>query len=360
MKRAGQDAPVSEDNHSNEQASHQPSVSSERAAIDQRVFELPMQVASLGDDECGPCYVDLDNKTLYRWKGVILRREQILQTPYAGVPSGIRILKTKDFSIVPVEAPVKYWYWKDGEAYRPGYLDRSIWTFYAWKGIVLSKQELLDKSQDGQDAIVKPTFPSQTIGVIEIDMPPHLKEHPELWKKDGAYTPEESIRAEKRAAEKKAAEKKAAEERARDPRVFQLRVWVTTFGENEFSPCYYDPENKSLYRWKGVVLQSEQLPYPYKTRKMVLGDVRALPLLVVPIEAPVKYRKVNGEYRPGYLDPTCRTFYEWKDIVLNKRELLDKSQDGQPAILGPDIFDWVIEIDMPAHLKKHPELWKKT
>jgi hypothetical protein len=49
--------------------------------------------------------------------------------------------------------------------------DRSNWIFHAWKGVVLSKQEYLDKSQDSQKAIVKPDFPRQVIGLIEINIP---------------------------------------------------------------------------------------------------------------------------------------------------------------------------------------------
>jgi hypothetical protein len=51
---------------------------------------------------------------------------------------------------------------------------------------------------------------------------------------------------------------------------------------------------------------------------------------------------------------------------LRKQELLDKSQDGKDAILKPDDFynqeivSEVIEIDMPAHLKDQPGLWKKS
>ncbi|HEY7428205.1 MAG TPA: hypothetical protein VH682_28485 [Gemmataceae bacterium] len=359
LKHNGQsNTPTPEGNLSNEQTNHQSVASTEQRATAQRVFELPMQVAYLGDDESSPCYVDRDNKILYRWKGVILHREQMLQTPYAGVPSRIRVLQAKDFSVVPIEAPVKYWYWKEGEGYRPGYLDRAIWTFYAWKGIVLNEEELLDKGQDGQDAIVKPAFPSQTIGVLEIDMPAHLKEHPELWKKGGAYTPEVSIRAEKRAAAKKAAERKAAEERARDPRVFSLLVRVIAFGENDFRPCYYDPKNQSLYPWKGVILQLKQLPNAYKEHQIV--TLITTGLSVVPVEAPVNYREVNGGYWPGYLDRSLGVFYECKSAVLSKQELLDKSKDGQDAVVKPDAFNQVIEIDMPAHLKEHPELWKKT
>jgi hypothetical protein len=84
--------------------------------------------------------------------------------------------------VVTVEPPVKYLA-VDGQ-FRPGYLDTTIQAFYEWKGVALSKKELLDKSADGKDPIVKSAVASQgTPQVIEIEMPAHLKDHPELWKK---------------------------------------------------------------------------------------------------------------------------------------------------------------------------------
>ncbi len=175
------DTAVSKGSNSDGQENKMPSGPTEKAAMTPVVFELPTRVAVMGEDEYSPCYFDVKKMILYRWKGVILRDEQIRQTGYVGFPSGIRMLEAKDFSVTSVEAPVKYWQTDGG--YRPGYLDQSIWTFYAWKGVVLKEQELLDKSLDGKPALVKPAFPSQTIDVLEIDMPGHMKDHPELWKK---------------------------------------------------------------------------------------------------------------------------------------------------------------------------------
>jgi hypothetical protein len=157
--------------------------SARKTAMDPLLFELPVKVAFWGDDEFSPCYLDLEHKTLYRWKDVVLRSAQV-PTPYKTVPSGTRVLNVKpgDFSVVPIEAPVKYRE-SNGE-YRPGYLDRSTHTFFEWKGVVLSKRELLDKSRDGKDALLTPDFPSQgPPEVIEIDMPAYLKDRPGLWKK---------------------------------------------------------------------------------------------------------------------------------------------------------------------------------
>ncbi len=172
--------------------SNEPSVPTEKAAIPTEkaamtpvVFELPTHVAFMGQhmgvNEYSSCFVDTEKMILYRWKGVILLDEQIQQTPYDGVISGIDVLDAKDFSVTSVEAPVKYRQTDGG--YRLGYVDQTIRTFYAWKGVVLSKQQLLDKSQDGQPALLKPADPDDELSVLEIDMPPHLKDHPELWKK---------------------------------------------------------------------------------------------------------------------------------------------------------------------------------
>jgi len=375
VKRTGQgDVSVAEENIHNGQASNPiPGSPIENNAMDRSVFKLPVDLAYFDDqvtlsdnDTYSPCYVDREKKTLYRWKDVVLQRDQ-LPKGYTGVISSMPILIAKKFTVVPVAALMKYRE-VDGE-YRPGYLDKSNCVFYEWKGIVLSKQEALDKSQDGQDAIVElnseyvPRVPINQ--VVEIPIPAHLKDQPQLWKKGGAYTLEARIRAEKKAAEKKAAEKKAAEaekraaeKRAQEPRVFTLLVRITFFGENDFSPCYYDPQNRTLYRWRGVVLRWEQAPEAYRKQKVV--TLTPMGLSVVPVEAPVNYREVNGKYRPGYLDRSIGVFYEWKDVVLNKQELLDKSKDGQDAVVKPAASGEVIEIDMPAHLKDHPGFWKKN
>jgi hypothetical protein len=82
-----------------------------------------------------------------------------------------------------------------------------------------------------------------------------------------------------------------------DPRWFQLPVKVAFWGDNDFSPCYFDLENKTLYRWKGVVLRSEQLPMAYTSvpSGLSLFDVKQFIFSVVPVEALVKYRESNGE-----------------------------------------------------------------
>ena len=162
-------APVLERIGSDGQASDKSSGSTEKKGLDWRVFQLPLVYAYFGDgpysptylDQDGsshvtysptqkpdssppysPCYVDFENKTLYRWKDVALWYEQV---PGTGPYGSNRGCHAKAFAVViPIEPPVKYRE-VDGK-YRPGYLDRGYWLFYAWKGVVLSKQELLDKS----------------------------------------------------------------------------------------------------------------------------------------------------------------------------------------------------------------------
>jgi len=175
------DTAVSKGSNSDSQENKTPSGLAEKADTTPAVSELPTVCAFMGDGEFSPCFLDEEKNTLYRWKGVVLRIEQIRKTAYGGVPSGISLLNAKDFTVKEFDAPVNYWL-VDG-SYRPGYLDQEIWTFYAWKGVVLKEQEILDKSQDGKPALVKPTHPSQIIDVLEIDMPGHMKDHPELWKK---------------------------------------------------------------------------------------------------------------------------------------------------------------------------------
>jgi len=151
----------------------------EKPAVDPAVFDLPVQVAMWGREEFSPCYLDVGKKTLYRWKGVRLTREQ-LPPEYFRVTAAAPVLLAKDFNVEEVEPPVKYLE-SDG-AYRPGYLERSG-RFYQWKGVVLNKKELLDMSQDGKDPVAKPAFPSQRIHVTEIDMPAYLKDQPGRWRK---------------------------------------------------------------------------------------------------------------------------------------------------------------------------------
>jgi hypothetical protein len=150
----------------------------------------------------------------------------------------------------------------------------------------------------------------------------------------------------------------SSKKNATDPQVFELEVRTAFLGDGQFNPYYFDAKKKTLYRWKGVVLRREQIPQagPYNTMPVLI----AKDFSVVPVEAAVKYRKIDGEYRPGYLDWSSRVFYEWKGVVLSKREVLAKSQDGRTAILDPNKFSRITEIDLPAHLKEQPGLWKKT
>ncbi len=154
--------------------------------LDPRVFELDTVIFFGGDaDQYNPCYYDEANKTLYLWKGVVLRERQQIPREFLSFPSGLPIFDVKDcpdFPIVLVEPPVRYL--ESNGQYRPGYYFRSTHTFFEWKGIVLRKEELLGKDKIGKDPVQKPAFPSQGLpNVIEIDMPDYLKDQPSLWKK---------------------------------------------------------------------------------------------------------------------------------------------------------------------------------
>jgi hypothetical protein len=159
-----------------------PPLSKEKPAVDTTVFSLPMQVAFFGEGEFSPCYVDFETKTLHRCRDVILQSHQFRKTAYYGRISGIEFLDPKDFSVVSVEAPLRY---REVEgSYRVGHLDLTIRAFYEWKGVVLNKKDLLEKSHDGQDTILTPTFLSEGhLKVIEIDTPAFMKDRPGLWKK---------------------------------------------------------------------------------------------------------------------------------------------------------------------------------
>jgi hypothetical protein len=153
------------------------------------------------------------------------------------------------------------------------------------------------------------------------------------------------------------------------PHVFSLPVVYVLFDNDKISPCFVDAEKKTLYRWKGVVLRPNQLPprgpynyfplyvaydHPNVSAGLVVKDYA-----VLPVEAPVKYRVTDSDCRPGYWMKSPRVFFVWKGMALSKYELMDRSQDGQPAILDPEMVGEVIEIDMPDYLKSRPELWKK-
>jgi hypothetical protein len=176
VKRAAQDiATAPKGNSTNTDASNKSSGPTQKTPIPPSVFGLPVQIAFFGDNQFSPCYVDLDKMTLYRWRGVVLRRDEV---PNTGAKMGILVLDAKDFSVVAFEAPVKYL--ESEGLYHPGYLDRSGRAFYEWKGVVLNKPQVLDKSQEGQPAVADPDAFSQ---VLQIEMPAHLKEQPGLWKK---------------------------------------------------------------------------------------------------------------------------------------------------------------------------------
>jgi hypothetical protein len=325
--------------------------SAEKQKTDPHVFELSVAFVYLGDGKNRFGYVD--ESILYLWKDFALREDQLSEGDRSPMGGRMRVQAKEFKAIKPIDGLIKYRETIAG--YRPGFFDHSCRLFYQWKGVVLKKTELLDKSQDGKDPLLDswPALdPRRASKVIEIDIPAHLKANPELWKKGGAYNPEAYVRAQK----KMAAEQKAAQKRAQDPRTFQMPVWCVVFRDDEYQPCYCDLRNTCLYAWKGVALRPEQVPAEYKgwPYKAPSNDY-----IIAFTDPPVSYREVSGKYRPGYLNRPIGAFYEWKGIVLSKQEVPEKSQDGQPAVVSPDKLSQVIEIDMPAHLKKQPQLWKK-
>ena len=143
--------------------------------------------------------------------------------------------------------------------------------------------------------------------------------------------------------------------------VFKLEVRMAGFADGFFSPCYFDFEKQTLYRWKGVFLLREQMRYAGPQSRLLVLD--AAKFKVLSIDVPVRYREVDGGYRPGYLHRSYRTFYEFKGIMLKKHQIFEKSQDGQPAIVGLNEFNeadiTVLEVEMPPHLNERPIQWKK-
>lgn len=140
--------------------------------------------------------------------------------------------------------------------------------------------------------------------------------------------------------------------------VFALPMEIVSIGDNHFRPCYFDLERKGLYLWKGVVLKYEQVPEQYKG---VISGIRMLNAKdftdIVTVEALVKYREVDGEYRPGYL--LQGVFYQWKGVKVKRDKVIARSQDGQNSVVGLDAVNQVIEIDIPAHMKEYPQLWRR-
>jgi hypothetical protein len=151
----------------------------------------------------------------------------------------------------------------------------------------------------------------------------------------------------------------AVEKKAKAPWELDLPMQIAFLGDDKFSPCYFDLENQTLYLWNGVVLRREQVPDAYKggISRIEMLDAKNFPR-IVNVEALVKYREINGEYRPGYLFRPERVFYEWKGIVLSRQNVIPRSRDGQNAVVELDAVSQVIEIDMPAHLKDQPRRWK--
>lgn len=144
------------------------------------------------------------------------------------------------------------------------------------------------------------------------------------------------------------------------PMIFDLPMQFACFGDNEFSPCYVGRERKTLYRWKGIKMPSEKLPDAYKQFPSGIHMLNASDFSeIVTVEGPVNYREINGEYRPGYLFRPTRYFYEWKGVVLRRENVFPRGRDGQNSVVELDAVSRVIEIDIPAHLKEQPSLWRK-
>jgi hypothetical protein len=142
------------------------------------------------------------------------------------------------------------------------------------------------------------------------------------------------------------------------PSPYEMPMEMVFFGDKQFSPCYVDLPNKVLYRWKDVVLRRDQLPAGY-TRAisgLAMFDPKDF-AEVVPINALVKYREIDCEYRPGYLFTPAQTFFEWKGVKLKRDKVFPTSQDGKNAVVPLDAVGQTIDIDMPVFLKDQPGLW---
>ena len=148
------------------------------------------------------------------------------------------------------------------------------------------------------------------------------------------------------------------EKPATAPPVFGLPVRVAYLGDDRFGTCYADFTNRTIYLWRDVVIPREQVPNAGPSGRFKI--LTAKDFTVVPFNAPVKYLESGGGYKPGYLDRSGRVFYAWKGVSLSQQEVPYKSRDGEDSLADPNDFRQVIEIDMPAHLKDQPELWKKT
>ena len=139
--------------------------------------------------------------------------------------------------------------------------------------------------------------------------------------------------------------------------VYNLDLYMTAFGEEEYSPCYLDEDRSILYRWEGIIFSREQLPPQYKQRLsrprvLVAKDFSSVNV----IEPIVRYREAEGRYRPGFLFHD--TFYEWKGITLDRDEIHARDVRVGTKVVAFDLVRGIIEMEIPARMKEFPQIWK--
>jgi hypothetical protein len=134
----------------------------------------------------------------------------------------------------------------------------------------------------------------------------------------------------------------------------------------QFAPGTYDPEKRIFHVWRESVV--DDIPgYSNLRRPPILDPDNFFKFTVVSFEPPIKYIALEGnKFAPGHHMESLATFFRWKGVVLEKNELPEavakKMADHvveRAPIVGPRA-SLIWEVTPPKYLLDKPELWKKT
>jgi len=124
------------------------------------------------------------------------------------------------------------------------------------------------------------------------------------------------------------------------------------------APGYYDLETDSFYRWKAVAFDPKQAPYTGDYNRVLNLDPNKIKFNIVEYDPVVTYLKLeSGKVAPGYNAPS-KGFYRWKGTVIEMEEIPDEAAKEANRVLDPKRT--IIEVDPPKHILDKTELWKKV
>ncbi|MDB5293138.1 MAG: hypothetical protein JWL69_4379 [Phycisphaerales bacterium] len=130
--------------------------------------------------------------------------------------------------------------------------------------------------------------------------------------------------------------------------------------EGGLAPGYFDKGTGTFYRWRGILLNLDQDPFPGPLKRVPLLDPSAVKRVVLYEMRATAVPTKDGHWELGCYDRRTGLFYRWKQRFFEGRLDLKArvADDDADYVLAERIQTPVIDVDIPPFMLKRLRDWE--